>query len=101
MGGALGSGAGSAALGITGPTNFRAIAIFSGSFTLIASAGGAAPISKSERVPPSTFTVLSFASRSRRKVGSMLAVSIFLGFRDGLNSRLAPQQAGGGRREFT
>src|ERR1039457_1188485 len=89
MGGAFGSGGGSAALGITGPTNGRAIAIFAGSWTLI-SAGGAAPISKSERVPASAFTVLSFAIRSRRNVGSILAVSMFLGFNEGLNSRVPP-----------
>src|ERR1700722_2430750 len=89
MGGALGSGGGSTGLGIVGPTNGLAIAILSGSFTLIAS-GGAAETSNSERVPPSTSTVFSLASKSRRKVGSMFAVSTFLGFNVGRNSRVPP-----------
>src|SRR5271170_7689757 len=90
MGGALGSGGGSVALGITGPTMFRAISILSGSFLMaVISAGGAAPISNSERVPASTPTVLTLARRSSRNVGSIFAVSIFLGFKVGRNSRVA------------
>src|SRR6202021_918964 len=72
--------------GITGPTKGPLIAILSGSLAVICS-GGAAPISKSESVPPSTAPFLPFSSGPSRKVGFILAVSTFLGFKDGRNSR--------------